>query len=410
MSHTATLEEFIADLALAANFEAAVEAVKAAGLQARFESKKPQSRMLITHDKFGTRFNSELSFRANGVVYDVDTHKVLCVPASACNYKPRMNLVIDHFDRMKVYKIQDGTVVNLYWYGDRWCMGSANGYDISEYRWMGPNTYREEFNAVVAKYPAFSFDKLDRGNTYVVGFRCAAFHPLKTDPAKAWFIAAYSNATFKEVAADVGIPAQEEVVAVGKDGNEKLEWLLNECSESYKVYCADRTRHNYGYIVRGPFDPCGESSNVLFESALMKKIRKLMYNLPKKSPVAHLINNTNRLEFNVLKAYLTYHIRGEFIALFPDYDPLYKKYGKFITNVIELMVKCYRNKNLRGKLPAFNPRSTQKPSVEHLASMFMSHIAHQGNINVMSPECSTIVYNLVVSPTYLDLYFRAMVL
>lgn len=399
-----TLQQFIADLAGASTFEAAVDMVKNAGLYARYESKKPQSRLLITHDKLATKFTSELAFRANGVVYDVDTHRVLCVPSQACNYKPKHDLITANFDRMRVYRVQDGTILNLYYADGKWCMGSANGYDVSEYRWIGDNTYRQEFAAICAKYPEFSFDKLDRGNTYVVGFRCASFHPLKTDASKAWFVAAYNNSTFEEVVVDVGFPAQAEVTGVGFDA------LLLNCADAYKAYCADRTVHNYGYILRGPFDSCSESSNVMLESSLLKKVRKLMYNLPKKSVVAHLINNTNRMEYNALKSYLTYNIRGEFVAMFPEYEPMYKKYGVFIAAVIDKMVKCYRNKNLRAKLPAFNPRSNQKPTADNLAALFMSHIAHQGNINVMSPECSNIVYNIVVSPVYLDLYFRAIVL
>jgi hypothetical protein len=270
---------------------------------------------------------------------------------------------------------------------------------------MGEPTYWDEFVRLAAQYPKFNFETLDKTLTYTIGFRSPHFHPLKTDTPALWLVAATSCQDLTTRKVDIGIPYQDAVAPIGTNGQEKLTWILAQCRDAYRNYTRDRTQHCYGFILRGDFAKCGDVSNVIFESSLMKRVRKLMYNLPKHGQVSTLLNEKNRLEYNVLRSYLTFADRTDFLTLFPEYKPMYQKYDQMIAQIIESMVKCYRNRNLRTKLNVNKPTPGAAPTIDSIASSIMTHIGRNEQINVMSPKCETIIYNFVVDPKYLDLYF-----
>lgn len=396
-------------------FEEIVGYLKEIGLEARFESRRDNpgnTRLLITHSKFGCRFSSNLYFQANGVVYDTAEHKVLCLPAPACNYRAKYDDIVKHFDTYKVFAIHDGTIVNLYYHNDRWTLGSANGYQINDYKWMGPNTYWDEFLEVTKQYPKFDLATLDRTLCYNIGFRSRNFHPLASDQPHAWLVSCWNPATLESATVDIGIPSQQQIdvkAIPGETSQDKFNWLLAETREALPKYLADRTRHNYGYIFRGgDFLKTGPSTNVMIESSLMRKVRRLIYNLPKHASISQQLNNNNRLEYCTLRSYLHYPDRSDFLQLFPDMKPKYEQYGKTVADIIERMIRCYRNRNLRSKLTGSARNPNSKPTLDSLAATFMNNIDKFEKLNFMSPQCQNIIYNYIVDVRYLNLYFSML--
>lgn len=408
----ANLCELLKELARYNDFGSIVGHLQDIGLEARFESRKdhPEStRILITHDKFSTRFNSELYFQANGAVYDVAEKRFVCVPSSAFNYKPKFEEIVKNLNSYKIYRVHDGTIVNLYWYDNKWCLGSANGYETNMYRWIGPNTYWEEFTGVLKMYPNWSFDNLNKNYTYTIGFRCENFHPLRTDKPHCWVVAIHDNQTLNPAFHDVGLPFQEEIrldAIPGETLRDKFYSLISENHDAYYNYLKDRSRHNYGIILRGEFAVHNMHANIMIESTLMAKVRKLMYNFPKMHRSRIVLNNTNRLEYNTLKAYLTYASRSDFVQLFPELKPRFDVYNKIIADVTERMIRGYRNRNLRNKLVGAKPGT--KLTLDSLAITFMTNLDRCEKINPMSPHCRQIIYNYIVDPRYLDMYFTML--
>ena len=119
-------------------------------------------------------------------------------------------IMIGHYN---VIQVIDGTVVTIYSWthpkkGLTWCLVSANGYDVSNLKWGGDETYAEVLFELLAKSPTFlaatglrlrrgllcvddvrlDFQTLDRGRCYMIGFRHPNFHPIAADPPGVWNI------------------------------------------------------------------------------------------------------------------------------------------------------------------------------------------------------------------------------
>ena len=152
---------------------------------------------------------------------------------------------------------------------------------------------------------------------------------------------------------------------------------------------------HYGYIFRGSFEELGENSNILIESSLMKKIRQLVYNLPHKDEL--IFNNENIIDYITLRAYLNYSNSKVFIDLFPQYSRYYEKYKNFINELVNRILQCYRNKNIKLK-------PDQK--IDGLATIFMQHINKNGAINPFDDICKNIIYDYIVDIEYIDLYSK----
>ena len=113
-----------------------------------------------------------------------------------------------------VIQVIDGTVVTIYSCtipkrGLVWCLASANGYDVSNLKSGGDETYAEVlFEVLWARSPTFlaatgfrlrrgllcvddgriDFQTLGRGRCYTIGFRLPHFHPMAADPPGDWNI------------------------------------------------------------------------------------------------------------------------------------------------------------------------------------------------------------------------------
>ena len=77
----------------------------------------------------------------NGLIIDMDTWNILCSP---------QNSFIDvMFARQQdleqlwkknvydVYKLNDGTTINLYWYKSKWTMSTTKGMEMNDIKWIG---------------------------------------------------------------------------------------------------------------------------------------------------------------------------------------------------------------------------------------------------------------------------------
>jgi len=78
-----------------------------------------------------------------GLVVDLRTRRPLVrapfpLPARAADHRTDAMLSAG---RYSVRQLRDGTVLSLYHWDGRWHLASASGYDVSEFRWIGPLTY-----------------------------------------------------------------------------------------------------------------------------------------------------------------------------------------------------------------------------------------------------------------------------
>ena len=169
---------------------------------------------------------SGLCAECTGAVIDARTWTHLAVPPRAFDPRPSKKEVdrdadgvirTGHYNVIQVY---DGAVVTIYSWahpkkGLVWCLASANGYDVSNLKWGGDETYTEVLFEILAKSPIFlsetglrlrrgllcdDLQTLDRGRC----FRHSNFYPMSADPPLVWNILSVDLAL--GVATAAGLP------------------------------------------------------------------------------------------------------------------------------------------------------------------------------------------------------------
>lgn len=351
--------------------------------------------VLLTAHITRANFDSELNRYANGLLFDTQTKEILVLPSPRFNKRVKLTDVSKHLSDYKAYKIQDGSVVNLYYDepNQRWAMSSANGWDVSNYFWLGNKTYEEAFNECVRQYPEFSFDKLNKKFSYSVGFRHHEFHPLLNDPQSAWFIQScdlekLNNGTLSINYNDnIGIPLQTQITVTDQ--------MIDDLKSALARYLANPSPQsiNYGYILRSDN---GRFSNVILESTLLEKIRMLMYNIPKK--IEGLDTPVKRIEYNILKAHGS-EDRYNFQYLFPQYKQRYEYYDTTITRIATRVVATLKS----GKV--FTPTTRQDQLINAVVQFFKRN----DSVDLTKEDGLSIAVDFIKRPAQLDLFFKYLI-
>lgn len=375
-------------------------------------------RVLLTADRLKADFTRELVRSCNGVVLEYPGWNVLAVPSPMFKPDFRVADVASNMDSYRVYKINDGTTVTLYYYNDTWCISSTNGFDVSGYKWMGSSTYMEALTSAAKLYPGFCFGGLNESYAYTVGFRHNDFHPLLSDPASMWLIQTCDvsalnseNPKLVMVNVDIGLPQQTAVKATGvgffKHLQETNANALGRYLSSVRGSNANPDIH-YGYVLRSDSltGALSANSNIILESDLLKKIRNLMYNLPKnKFAGATPITSANRLEYTILRAYLSCNDRFTFIGLFPQFQKQYDSYNNSFNKLSSRILGALRNRNVRENIANPRDKDVSVRRIDTLAFALVKHIEDCGKINGFDSQATNIVLDFIMNKKYLDLYY-----
>lgn len=342
----------------------------------RYVAENPEkgSRVLLYSKRMQSNFTHPIQFKANGLIFDYKTMKIVSQPPysfnghisslnlSQSNNKKRNDLKVNY----NIYKVQDGSVITLYYYNNSWRINTTKGYDMGDTIWMNNLTYWDVFNDII-KDTDFNMDKLDKNKSYSFGIKHHKFHPFmenQTEPIKRiWFIHSVSLKTLYVSTREdeLGIPAQE------------LSPITNarELSQACQNAIIDYVKHGkicFGFILRarsGVFnDRRLPFSNILMESELMKMIRFIMYR-----PLR--LTEDHAIEYSLLNAYLDFRYHNVCRQVFPQYTSEYDKFNTMINTVIDEMIKIRDSDDYKGDGPAYN-----------LAVYFTSVIKNRHSIEV----------------------------
>jgi len=386
------------------------------------------SRVLLTSNRLKSDFTRELVRSCNGVVLEYPSWKVLSVPAPMFNPKFRTNDIINNMESYTVYEIKDGTTVTLYWHDGKWRLSSTNGFDVSDYEWMGPSTYMQALTHVSKLYPDFSLDKLNPDFAYTVGFRHNEFHPLLSDKEKMWLIQSCNlKALNAEVpvfetsaSTNIGIPLQTSAVFTGIKGRQLFKYLQDKNTSAMSKYMSTLRESqpdiHYGYVLRSDSltGSLSANSNIILESELLKQIRFLMYNLPKRRYNGAVpVTATNRLEYTILRAYLSCSTKYNFLNLFPQFNDHYRNYDVLFNKLTTRIISALRSRNARNAV--IDSVRTDKPGknnmnlrIDRLAYALVKHIEECGRINAMDQQGPNIVLDFIMDKKHLDLYYTCL--
>jgi len=388
---------------------------------------KTTRRVIISSDRFHNNTTHPATFQCNGLVLDSDTWEVLSYPPPSCRPIYNNKILTEGIKQSKyeIYRIRDGTILTLYWYEpeNRWCMSSANGFDIGTYKWMGDTTYENAFKEIVERYEGFSFDNLDKTRSYTMGFRYHDFHPFLHDPECVWFIQSCDLAelntnntlnittTIGDVPSEVAMLERQTTILVSADDADKfMKSMINECKGSINEVLRNnenKTNIVYGFIFRDTTNTYGNHSNIVIESELMKSLRRLLYNFNDvKRDKRITVNYTNRMNFIVVRSYLNYMYRPLFISLMPQFALQYEHFNNTSNQIVSKIIYYLRNHNARQRI---SDSRTRKNTLDEMIFALTEYVSKNGRVNVHDSNTKSIIYDMVVSPTFTHMYYKLLV-
>jgi hypothetical protein len=303
-------------------------------------------RMIFMTNKNHSDFSNPIVQECNGLIIEANENKyrALVVPILKFHSSYRKSDV-NHLYKESLYalyKVIDGTTVNLYYYNGSWRISTANGYDVSNLNFINTKTYSDVLVELFNLYPNFTFDKLQTHKCYTLIFTYTEFHAFNVNNNSIVFVQSVDlnefNNNKKLVISyddDIGVPFQQELTTT-----KSLNDIYNETYHAYNNYLKTGVV-NFGYILRSKNQSRTRQHNhILIESSLMSSIRKLMYNnsiyndLIKSDFLKELNLNYNKMQINVLQAYLNVNTMAKFNKLFPQFSNEIKKINIVVKHII----------------------------------------------------------------------------
>lgn len=382
------------------------QSFKKYGIKVSFPSKPEgkKRRFIFSHAK-SLRFKGEIDefiSECNGLIclYDYEEKvpwSLLAKPVNTFKTGVNEKYIDRHLHKYTVYKVNEGTTVNMYYYNGSWRISSSRGYDVTELVWNGKKTYKEVLKEVLYKYSILYdefLEALDKNASYTFGFKHPDFHPFwdgkDTGQYNFWFIQKFHNK-------DGVVPMGEKLKKLRVDGQtieEKpgnIRTLFKKLGNSLDDFLETKNVL-YGYILRTDHkDVSINSRNILLESRLLKTIRNLYYH-SKYQKNSHELK-LDREKYIVASAFLDRKKYAMFTELFPQYKNEFNEYEKIYKILLKELTGIYTK-----------PGSTDSPFY-----LFAQKIANQINKKVTikknNPHLQHLLSTFILDPVFLTTFY-----
>lgn len=292
-------------------------------------------------------YNS-LCTEANGLILLAPEWTPLVIPPLT----PRTNIdskLVNNFiknEKYDIYFTQDGSVINLYNFDNKWNISTAKGIEVNEKK-FNTKTYSEMFHESLTENvvnPEEFFGSLNKDFCYTLGFKHPDIHPFcegKSKPIfKVWFIQLNNvknpSANPVRVSPFKGIKNHTKVSFNVKS----VGILFNKMKASFELFIS-QGRANYGFMLVAKdvndFANNREYCNIILESSLMVYLRKLFYDASYSK--FSKLREYNRVNVILLNAFLDSAKTELFSILFPQYRGIMGSLVKIETEIVELVYK-----------------------------------------------------------------------
>jgi hypothetical protein len=315
-------------------------------------------RIIFVCNRASRNHQIQAASEANGIVIDYYTWKVLSYPPAALSFNMSEDTIIKHLESKtyKIYNIDFGTIITLYYYNGKWVISSANGYEIDNKIWIGTRTFRNLVDEIFEKYD-IDVSKLNIHWCYTFGFHHNEYHPFDgagQPPIRAWFIRAVNiveyNTSFNIVSADNTIvdgkiPMQTENIELNKlaVSNPKgvMANIKDICSKSYVNYINDRrVTPVYGFVLLSANPSL--IADVLIESDLQKKLRKFICRRPPNE-----LDPTKRFNWMMINSSIDkIDDKPIFRKMFPQTIAVGEKFDKLLIDLAKKIVLDFNKENV----------------------------------------------------------------
>lgn len=318
------------------------------GIKTCYENKiNSKNRILFTNLHKNTNYYNKYNLEANGFVLEINTWKPLVIPI------PNFTTYIKNCKHVdfcilknlyNIYEIEEGTIINLYFWNNKWVISTTNGYEVNHLVWAGIS-YEKALNDILSYLKINDFyDCLDKNKCYTFGFKHPQFHPFwenKHKPVyKLWFVRDVNLQNLKinyDISPHKYIKLQKKIDFMIRNTKDILNCsfrAFNEFNKTNKIF--------YGFILRSKNTfVTKHNSNILIESNLLKYIKKLFYDKDVNSYIQQ--NNYDRILFLTLRAFLNNNYTNIFNTLFPQFNEIMNNCNiirnKFINNIKHVYLK-----------------------------------------------------------------------
>lgn len=343
----------------------------------------------------------------NGLILEMNTWRPLVVPPRTL----RFNINTDatnkflHQGLYHIYRVEDGTCFNMYYFNNRWVISTARGHTMNDTKWNGTATYQEIITECLERigltWESFTA-QLNPLRCYSFGFRHPTMQKFMeggdTPIYKIWFIQSVcTDVNSQEYLwsndnCPIAIIPTQEVLSTEKVSN--MRDLYTKASSALNDFL-NKKEVCYGFILRSVnVDQTNEHSDLFVESSLMRTIRKIWYE-------NRLIDACHNNKWNkdtavVLNAYLNTKDYEVFQRLFPQYQEQLSHYHEVVSQIASEMAN--RSLNVQATesyndvvthmLTAFSNDVKYDPkgqTHESLVKLYMPYICHQDSLDVLMP-------------------------
>lgn len=235
------------------------------------------------------KINSE----CNGLILDRNTLKPLVIPSSAKQlyHLNKTHLDINNYD---VYKAFDGTLFNMYFYENAWCISTTKGFQMNNIKPGVDKTYQDIITECLNEYNLTWVEFISKLNTqycYSFGFSHSEIQLLSRNN-KLWFVQSCNLSTLQiEYNNPVSnIPIQNKI------HNIDIPKIINTAKNALVNY--NNEDPLYGYILKAK----NNTQDIFVQSSLMTKLKKMIYS--HKIHKTCIGNKYNKKKYVMLNAYL----------------------------------------------------------------------------------------------------------
>ena len=332
-------------------------------------------RVMFIGNRFKSNFYNPISFECNGAIVNYNrvdnTWKTLVIPLELFNsqklVKDEINkhIISNHY---KLFKVYDGTIINLYFYNGAWRISTNKAFDATNLLFTKDKTYLDILEELFVLYKDFNKSRLDINKCYTICFKYNKYHTFVENNFENQnkLILIQSVDTFKfnnykqieiNTEDDIGIPFSGQYTLNGENNIKNINIILNnELNRFKRTFSSGNYEPNFGLILRSDnFKITGNYSNILLESNLMSKIRNLIYN----HSFAKKLNYYDKLNMQIsedafvdknyynmqdlinLKVFLVGQEMNLFLTLFPQYKKNIEFYNEFLKFLTKYIIKNY---------------------------------------------------------------------
>lgn len=373
--------------------------------------KNNKCRMIFSSSKTlrGESFD-DVCRECNGLILEAsnDGWKPLVIPINS----PKSDLVTkkvnDWLNKQcySVYAIEDGTIINLYYYNDEWIFSTARGIHMNNVS-FNKKTYKEMFETCVVKNQVnpISVDDfyniLDKNSCYTFGFKHPDSHPFfegKSKPIyKVWYVQ-QANLTSLEVKRENPFEKNTVVIPSQKVYNfrsKRMDNIYKNLASAYDEFIRYKSI-NYGYILISRYpEITGDYTCIMLESSLLREIRNIWYNGTYIK--ASKIKSLNRESIIYLGSFLNHKRLQIFTQLFPN---CFESIDFMIKKENEMIAKIIKHINSNKELD-----SDEKSNDIGIVSIFANKVKSVLTISLYeNPEVK--VREIIRIPENFDLYYK----